>query len=85
MEEMHLDMGGAAAVLGAALTIARSQAKKNVVFILALAENAIGSKAYKPHALIRSHKGLTVEVQNTDAEGRLALADGNAKCWGELP
>lgn len=44
--------------------------------MLALAENAIGSKAYKPMDIIRSRKGITVEVGNTDAEGRLALADG---------
>ena len=42
---------------------------------IALAENAIDSNSYKPHAILRSHKGLTVEVGNTDAEGRLCLAD----------
>ncbi len=47
------------------------------MFVLALAENAIGSRAYKPHAIITSHKGVTVEIGNTDAEGRLALADGS--------
>ncbi len=44
--------------------------------ILAVAENAIGKDAYKPYAIVKSHKGLTVRVNNTDAEGRLALADG---------
>lgn len=46
-----------------------------LVAVLALAENAIGSGAYKPHAIIESHKGLSVLIGNTDAEGRLALAD----------
>jgi leucyl aminopeptidase len=45
------------------------------VFALALAENAIDSKAYKPHAILKSLMGHTVEVRNTDAEGRLMLAD----------
>jgi len=44
--------------------------KRNVVFVLAIAENAIDSLSYKPHAIIRSHKGFTVEIGNTDAEGR---------------
>ncbi len=48
------------------------------VGVLALAENAIGSKAYKPMDIIQSRKGTMVEIGNTDAEGRLALADG----WG---
>ncbi|KAF0718132.1 hypothetical protein As57867_001868, partial [Aphanomyces stellatus] len=47
----------------------------NVVAVLALAENAIGSKAAKPHTIVKSLKGLTVEVNNTDAEGRLVLGD----------
>ncbi len=45
------------------------------MFVLALAENSIDSAAYKPHAVLRSLKGDTVEVKNTDAEGRLMLAD----------
>ena len=48
---------------------------KNVVFVMALAENAIGREVYKPGDIIKSLKGLTVEVGNTDAEGRLVLAD----------
>ena len=58
------------AVLGAALTIHRLGIKRNVVFVLAIAENSMDSLAFKPHAIIRSHKGLTVEIGNTDAEGR---------------
>jgi leucyl aminopeptidase len=75
MEDMHMDMGGASAVLGAMLAIHRMGIKRNVVGVATVAENAIDSLAYKPHAIIRSHKGLTVEIGNTDAEGRLALAD----------
>ena len=75
METMHYDMGGAAAVLGAMQALGQLGVRANVVATLGLAENAIGSRAYKPHAILRSHKGLTVEVGNTDAEGRLVLAD----------
>ncbi len=56
-------------------TIARLKLKTNIVGILALAENAIDANSYKPHAIISSLKGLSVEVNNTDAEGRLCLAD----------
>lgn len=49
--------------------------KKNVLFAVGLAENAIDARAYKPGDIIKSMKGLTVEIGNTDAEGRLVLAD----------
>ena len=75
MEDMHMDMGGAAAALGAFRAVAGLGLKRNVVVVLAVAENAIGENAFKPHNIIRSHKGLTVEIKNTDAEGRLVLAD----------
>jgi leucyl aminopeptidase len=48
----------------------------NIVGILCLAENAISAEAYPPSAIIKSYQGMTVEVGNTDAEGRLVLADG---------
>ncbi|RYY33082.1 hypothetical protein EON62_04610, partial [archaeon] len=73
--DMHMDMGGSAAVLGAAYAIARLGLKRNVVFVVGAVENSVDALAYKPHAILRSHKGLTVEVGNTDAEGRLVLAD----------
>eukprot|EP00036_Acanthoecidae_sp_10tr_P010245 CAMPEP_0182924052 /NCGR_PEP_ID=MMETSP0105_2-20130417/5816_1 /TAXON_ID=81532 ORGANISM="Acanthoeca-like sp., Strain 10tr" /NCGR_SAMPLE_ID=MMETSP0105_2 /ASSEMBLY_ACC=CAM_ASM_000205 /LENGTH=562 /DNA_ID=CAMNT_0025061807 /DNA_START=132 /DNA_END=1820 /DNA_ORIENTATION=- len=83
IEGMHMDMGGAAAVLGAARAVGALRAAdqmgaspySKVVFCLALAENAIGPSALKPHEILRSHKGLSVSVGNTDAEGRLCLAD----------
>lgn len=75
MEDMHMDMGGSAAVLGSLLAAHRLGVKRNIVAIATVAENAIDAAAYKPKNIIRSHKGLTVEIGNTDAEGRLALAD----------
>lgn len=75
IEEMHLDKGGACAVMGALHGAINQGLQKNVVFVIALAENAIGRLVYKPGDIIKSLKGLTVEIGNTDAEGRLVLAD----------
>lgn len=75
MQDMYMDKGGASAVYGAMLGALYTNIKKNVVFAFALAENAIDSKSYKPDDIITSMKGLTVEIGNTDAEGRLVLAD----------
>jgi len=75
MEEMFLDKTGACAVMGALKGTLELKLKKNVVFVCAFAENAIGSRVYKPSDIIKSLKGITVEVGNTDAEGRLVLAD----------
>lgn len=75
MLTMKCDMGGAAAVLGAFQLIARSGSPKRVVAVLSMAENAIGPNAYRPDDVITMHSGKTVEINNTDAEGRLALAD----------
>jgi leucyl aminopeptidase len=84
MEDMYMDMGGSAAALGACLAVHRLGIKRNVVFIAAVAENAMDANSYKPHSIIRSHKGLTVQIGNTDAEGRLVLADalsfGQQRC-----
>ncbi|KAE8883449.1 hypothetical protein PF005_g74 [Phytophthora fragariae] len=75
IEDMHTDMCGSAAVLGAVRAASRQGLKVNIVCALALAENAIGSKAVKPLTIVKSHKGITVENNNTDAEGRLVLGD----------
>ena len=75
MEDMHGDKNGACAVLGALHGVLHTLPKLNIVFALGVAENAIGRKAYKPGDIIKSMKGLTVEIGNTDAEGRLVLAD----------
>ena len=75
IEDMHLDKGGACAVMGALHGTLSLGLQKNVVFVMALAENAIGAEVYKPGDIIKSLKGQTVEIGNTDAEGRLVLAD----------
>ena len=75
IEDMHMDMCGSAAVLCAIRAAARLGLKKNIVAALAMAENSIDAKAMKPHAIIKSYKGTFVEVNNTDAEGRLVLGD----------
>lgn len=75
MDTMYCDMGGAGSVIGAMKTIAKSNVKKNVVAIVASCENMISGGAYKPGDIIGSMAGKTIEVLNTDAEGRLTLAD----------
>ncbi len=78
METMRTDMSGSAAVAGSLKNIVSLQPKKNLLFVLAIAENAIGSNSYKPGDVFRSYSGKTVEIGNTDAEGRLVLADALA-------
>lgn len=75
MEEMKMDMGGAAAVAGAMMALALRKAKTHVVGIVALAENMPSGTAYRPADILLSLSGKTIEVLNTDAEGRLILAD----------
>ncbi|MCS6885643.1 MAG: leucyl aminopeptidase [Acidobacteriota bacterium] len=75
MEKMKYDMSGAAAVLGAICAIAELKPSVNVVGVLACAENMPSGKALKPGDVIRAMSGRTIEVNNTDAEGRLVLAD----------
>lgn len=75
MEDMKLDMGGAAAVAGLMKTLALRKAKTDVIGIVGLAENMVSSTAYRPSDVIGSLSGKTIEVSNTDAEGRLVLAD----------
>ncbi|MCD4780924.1 MAG: leucyl aminopeptidase [Candidatus Omnitrophica bacterium] len=75
METMRMDMGGTASVIGTMQNILALAPKKNILFACGIAENAIGPGAYKPGDIIKSFSGKTVEVANTDAEGRLVLAD----------
>lgn len=75
MEEMKYDMSGAAAVLGTFEALGRLRPKRHVVGIIPSAENMPSGTAYKPGDVIRSHFGKTIEIVNTDAEGRLLLAD----------
>jgi probable aminopeptidase NPEPL1 len=76
METMKADMGGAAAVLGAFVALCQQRPAGKLSLLLCLAENAIGPAAYKPDDILTLHSGKTVEINNTDAEGRLLLADG---------
>ena len=75
MEEMRGDMGGAAAVSGTMLALAKRKAKANVVGLVGLVENMPDADAIRPGDILTSASGQTIEVQNTDAEGRLVLAD----------
>lgn len=75
MIDMHSDMAGSASVIGAMKAIAMSKLEVNVVAIVAACENMISGGAYKPGDIISSMSGKTIEVLNTDAEGRLTLAD----------
>ncbi|MDT0681968.1 leucyl aminopeptidase [Roseicyclus sp. F158] len=75
MEEMTMDMGGAGTVAGAMKTIALRKARANVVGLVGLVENMPDGRAMRPGDIVTSMKGDTVEVINTDAEGRLVLGD----------
>ncbi|MCB5286663.1 MAG: leucyl aminopeptidase, partial [Candidatus Cloacimonetes bacterium] len=75
MLNMKSDMGGAAAVIGAFSAIATLKLKVNVIGVIAAAENMISSTAYRPGDILTSMSGKTIEVDNTDAEGRLTLVD----------
>lgn len=75
MRLMKKDMGGAATVLGLACWVQQSQYPYPCDFYLGLAENSIGSRAYRPSDIVQSRAGFKVEIDNTDAEGRLVLAD----------
>ena len=75
MEDMKWDMGGAGAVTGAMALIAGRKAKANVVAVCALVENMPDGNAQRPGDVVKSMSGQTVEVINTDAEGRLILCD----------
>jgi leucyl aminopeptidase len=75
MEDMKYDMSGAAAVIGAMHAIAQLELKVNVIALTPLTENLPSGTALKPGDVIRSHLGKSIEIVNTDAEGRLILAD----------
>ncbi|MDR3201866.1 MAG: leucyl aminopeptidase family protein [Bifidobacteriaceae bacterium] len=78
MESMKTDMAGAAAALAAVLGAARAALPLRVTAILPLAENAFGAASARPDDVVRVYGGATVEIGNTDAEGRLVLADALA-------
>jgi leucyl aminopeptidase len=76
MDRMKVDMGGGAAVIGALRALSRLEVPVRVIGIVPSTENMPGGRAVKPGDVLRSASGKTVEVLNTDAEGRLVLADG---------
>ena len=75
MEEMKFDMGGAAGVLGAFMAAVKMGLKLNLVCVVPAAENMPDGDAYRPSDVLTSLSGITIEVLNTDAEGRLVLCD----------
>ncbi len=81
MDQMKCDMAGAAAVAGAMYLVAKRQLPLHMVALIPATDNRPGGNAYVPGDVVRMHGGLTVEVMNTDAEGRMILAD--ALSYGE--
>lgn len=79
MEDMYMDKGGASSAMGTFRGIVELGLKVNVTCSIPLAENSVSSNSYRPSDIITSMKGITVEIGNTDAEGRLILAD--AMTW----
>lgn len=82
---MKKDMGGAACALATAEMLMASRAPVRLRLLIAAVENSVSGNAYRPGDVLRSRKGLTVEVGNTDAEGRLVLADALADADSESP
>ena len=85
MWEMRADMAGAAACAGAMLALARRGSTASALAVLALAENATGAGSYRPGDVLRMLSGTTVQVVDTDAEGRLVLADALAYATRQRP
>ncbi|WP_296114714.1 leucyl aminopeptidase [uncultured Anaerococcus sp.] len=75
MKTMNSDMGGSGTVIGAMRAIALNKLEVNVVAIVAACENLISGRSYKPGDIIKARNGMTIDVDNTDAEGRITLAD----------
>jgi len=75
MEDMTYDMAGSAVVVGLMKSLARRKAKINAVGVVGLVENMPGGNAQRPGDIVKSYSGKTIEILNTDAEGRLVLAD----------
>ena len=75
MEDMTYDMAGSAAVVGLMKSLALRKAKINAVGVVGLVENMVSGNAQRPGDIVKSYSGKTIEILNTDAEGRLVLAD----------
>jgi leucyl aminopeptidase len=80
MGDMHGDMGGAASVIAIMAVLSRMKIKKRIIGVCGIAENMIDAHAYRNGDILTSRKGKTVEVNHTDAEGRLVLADVLSYC-----
>jgi len=78
IEDMKTDMAGAATTFGAFKSLVELKVKKNLILVLSCAENSISSKSYKPGDIFVGYNEVSVEIENTDAEGRLVLADALA-------
>jgi leucyl aminopeptidase len=85
MWDMRADMAGAAACAGAMLALARRNSPAPAIAILAIAENTTGGNSYRPGDVLKMYSGTTVQVVDTDAEGRLVLADALAYATREKP
>jgi leucyl aminopeptidase len=73
---MKSDMGGASAVIGALITASELKLPVNIITILPITDNAVSENAYLPSDVVTAYNGKTIEVLDTDAEGRMTLADG---------
>jgi leucyl aminopeptidase len=82
---MKKDMGGAATVLGLAQAIMSAKLPVRLRVLISAAENAVSANSFRPSDVLKSRKGLTVEIGNTDAEGRLVLADALTEACSEKP
>lgn len=85
MRHMKKDMGGAAHVLGLARMVMAHRLPVNLRVLVPAVENAVSGDAFRPGDIIRTRKGLTVEIENTDAEGRLVLCDALAEAAQDKP
>ena len=85
MLKMKKDMGGAATVLGLAAMVMAAEMKVRLRVLIPAVENAVGGNAYRPGDVLQTRKGLTVEVGNTDAEGRIVLCDALAEADKDNP
>lgn len=85
MALMKKDMGGAAIALGVARSLMARRAPVRLRLLIPAVENSVAGGAYRPGDVVRSRRGLTVEIGNTDAEGRLVLADALTEADGERP
>lgn len=84
MVAMKTDMAGAAVALATVIGAAQAGVRHRVTAVLPLAENAVGAASYRPGDVLRTYSGTTVEIANTDAEGRLVLADGLSHADADL-